>query len=209
MPFSGTYNDRAARFYPALDAMLFSSDRPVNESDTTPDFNLWIAMHDGEEWLEPEALTSINSDDNDFHGSVAEDGSIYFASNRAGGAGKSDIYQAVLGRNGYEVRALNGMVNTEHSESDVFISPDSRFMIFSRTDDPNGQGGDDLWISFPTEKGWSEAKNLGAEVNSAEYEYGAMLSPSLLDLIYASHKDGMGNIVTIPMSKLPVEWPTN
>ena len=209
MPFSGTYNDRGARFYPALDAMLFSSDRPVDADDTTRDFNLWIAMHDGESWLEPEALYALNTDANDFHGSVAEDGSIYFVSDRSGGKGLSDIYQAVLGRDGYSAHLLPGAVNTEFSESDVFISPDSRFILFSRTNDPNGLGEDDLWISFPSEAGWSAAINLGPEVNTAKGEYGAMLSPNQMELIYSTHKDGSGDIVTIPMSSIAIEWPSN
>ena len=209
MPFSGTYNDRGARFYPALDALLFSSDRPLVEGGPASDFNLWLAMFDGEEWLSVEPFTSLNSPGNDFHGSVAEDGSIYFASNREGGKGKSDLYRAVLGSNGYEVQALEGAVNTEFSEADVMIDAKSRFMIFSRTDHPDGFGGDDLWISFPSPEGWTEAVNMGPEVNTAEYEYGAIISLDDINLYFTTHKDGKADIVSIPMSELVVSWPVN
>ena len=209
MPFSGTYNDRAARFYPALDAMLFSSDRPVSESDQAGDFNLWIAMHDGESWLDPEPLTALNTDANDFHGSVAADGSIYFASDREGGQGKSDLYHAVLGREGYVMTPVQGAVNTEYSESDVYIDQDSRFMIFSRTDDPAGFGGDDLWISFPSENGWGEAINLGPEVNTSEGEYGATVAMDEVNLFFTSHKNGQADIFRTFMNKLVVDWPLN
>ncbi|NQV71965.1 PD40 domain-containing protein [bacterium] len=209
MPFSGTYNDRAARFYPALDAMLFTSDRPVSADDKAGDFNLWTAMHDGEEWIAPEPLTALNTDANDFHGSVAADGSIYFASDREGGQGKSDLYHAVLGREGYVVTPVQGAVNTEYSESDVYIDQESRFMIFSRTDDPAGFGGDDLWISFPSETGWSEAVNLGPEVNTADYEYGATVAMDEVNLFFTSHKNGQADIFRTFMNKLVVDWPVN
>ncbi len=209
MPFSGTYNDRGARFYPALDALLFSSDRPLEEGGQAGDFNLWLAMNDGEEWLPAEPFTALNSPANDFHGSVAEDGSIYFASNREGGKGKSDVYHAVLASTGYVVEPLKGAVNTEFSESDVLIDPKSRFLIFSRTDDPNGLGEDDLWISFPSPDGWSEAVNLGPEVNSAKGEYGATLSLDDTKLYFTTHKGGKADIVSIPMADLVIEWPIN
>jgi hypothetical protein len=209
MPFSGTYNDRGARFYPALDAMLFSSDRPLVEGEPAGDFNIWLAMHDGEEWMAPEPMTALNSPANDFHASIAGDGNIYFASDREGGKGKSDIYRAILGRDGYRVEALGGTLNTKYSESDVFISEDSRFMIFSRTDDPNGLGGDDLWISFPSESGWGEPINLGPEVNSPEGEYGAFHPTGGVSLYFTTHRDGKADIVSVPMSKLVVDWPQN
>jgi hypothetical protein len=209
LPFSGTYNDRGARYYPALDALIFSSDRPLIEGGEAGDFNLWIAMHDGEEWLPVEVFQALNSTSNDFHGSVAADGSIYFASNRPGGKGKSDLYHAVLGSSGYIVTPLSGFVNTKYSESDVMIDVESRFLIFSRTDDPGGFGADDLWISFPSAEGWSEAVNLGPEVNTAEGEYGAMMSLDATKLYFTTHKDGKADIVFIPMTELVLEWPTN
>jgi len=207
LPFSGTYNDRGARFYPALDAMLFSSDRPLVEGDSTGDFNIWLAMHDGEDWLAPEAMTALNSTGNDFHASISGDGSIFFASDRKGGMGKSDLYRAILGRDGYSVVAVKGAVNTANSESDVFVNESGLFMIFSRTDDPEGFGEDDLWISFPTEEGWTEAVNLGPEVNSAQAEYGAFLGNDGLQLYFTTHRDGKSDIVTVPMVKLVVDWP--
>ncbi len=207
LPFSGSFNDRAARFYPALDALLFSSDRPFDEAGEARDFNLWVAIHDGEEWLEPQPLDALNSDANDFHGSVTATGSIYFSSSRDGGEGGSDVYRAVLRATGYEIEALVGAVNTEYSEADVFVDPEERYMIFSRTDDPNGFGGDDLWISFLEGYEWDVPQNLGDVVNSSDYEYGAYVSRDGWTLYFTSHKDGDADIMSIPMSSLNIIWP--
>ncbi|MEQ9103492.1 MAG: hypothetical protein RIE53_02210 [Rhodothermales bacterium] len=222
MPFSGTYNDRAPRFYPALDAFLFSSDRPhpadagaevapstadgaAEANEGMRDFNIWIAMHDGEDWMAPEPLDAVNSDANDFHASVTEGGVIYFASDREGGAGRSDIYRAELGSGGYVVARLEGPVNTAFSEADVFADPAERFLIFSRTAADDSFGGDDLYVSWRTAGGWSEPVNLGPLVNTAEYEYGAWIPyPFTSDayLHFTTHKDGQADVVRIPVSAI-------
>ncbi|MDA1029515.1 MAG: hypothetical protein O3B41_10760, partial [Bacteroidetes bacterium] len=77
------------------------------------------------------------------------------------------------------------------------------------TDHPDGFGGDDLWISFPSPEGWTEAVNMGPEVNTAEYEYGAIISLDDINLYFTTHKDGKADIVSIPMSELVVSWPVN
>lgn len=207
LPFSGAFNDRGARFYPALDALLFSSDRPLDGAGEASDFNLWVAIHDGEEWIDPEPLDALNSDENDFHGSVSATGTIYFSSSREGGRGGSDIYRAVLRATGYELEPLVGAVNTEYSEADVFVDPEETYIIFSRTDDPNGFGGDDLWISFLEGYEWDAPQNLGDVVNSSEHEYGSYVSRDGRTLYFTSHQDGDADIMTIPMSLLNIVWP--
>ena len=82
-------------------------------------------------------------------------------------------------------------------------------MIFTRTDDPEGFGGDDLWISFSSDAGWSKAVNLGPEVNTSEYEYGASIAMDNLNLFFTSHKNGQADIYRVVTRKLMVDWPSN
>ena len=207
LPFSGQFNDRGVRFYPALDALLFSSDRPVVGGSASGDFNLWIAMHDGQEWMAPEALTTVNTDANDMHGSVSETGSIYFASDREGGMGQFDLYRAKLGMDGYEVEALSGEVNSTYSESDVYVDGLERYLIFSRADDPIGMGGDDLFISFRDGDDWSTPQHLGPEVNTENLEYGAEVSRDGRLLYYTSHGAEKADILSVLITSLQIEWP--
>lgn len=216
MSFSGIYNDRAPRYYPALDAFVFSSDRPRRPGETpteTPseanegmrEFNIWVAMHDGDEWMAPEPLDALNSDANDFHASVTDGGVIYFASDREGGAGRSDIYRAELGSEGYTVSRLPAPVNTAFSESDVYAHPSENYLIFSRTGADDSFGGDDLYVSWRTADGWSEPANLGPLVNTADYEYGAWIPyPITPDayLHFTTHRDDQADIVRIPVSAI-------
>ena len=207
LPFSGTFNDRGARYYPALNVMLISSNRPLPGETEAGDFNLWVVAFDGEEWLDPEPFMAANSDAEDFHGSVSASGTIYFSSNREGGQGRSDIFRASLGSMGYEVEPVDGPVNTMHSEADVWVDPGERYLIFSRTDDPEGYGGDDLWISFAGSDGWSSPVNLGEAVNSSDYEYGAWVSRDGTTLYFTTHRDGQADIARIALADLPVEGP--
>jgi|GEM_PF-311405 len=207
MAFSGTWNDRGARYYPALNVMLFSSNRPLPGETEAGDFNLWVVAFDGEEWMAPEPFMVANSDANDFHGSVSGSGTIYFASNRDGGQGGSDIYRARLGSMGYEVEAVVGPVNSMYSEADVWVDPGERYLIFSRTDDPEGFGGDDLWISFADGDTWQAPVNLGEGVNSSDYEYGAWVTRDGGTLFFSTHRSGQADIARIALADLPVDGP--
>ena len=128
---------------------------------------------------------------------MALDGTVYFASDRERGLGRSDLYKATPGPSGYAVESLGPALNTERSEPDVFVDPQQRFIIFARTDDPKGYGGDDLWLSIQTEDGWSEPQNLGPEINSPEYEYGPALSADGRILYFTSHRDGDADLFEI------------
>jgi Tol biopolymer transport system component len=202
-PFSGTFEDRGARFSPDGQRLIFSSNRPRPGQGETArqDLDLWVVERRGNGWTEPRLLPApISSDGNDFHASIASDGSIYFASSRPGGAGRSDLYVATFDGGSPSVRRLGPAINTSFSEPDVYIDPAQRFLILARTDDPNGVGGDDLYVSMRTAEGeWSAPRNLGAAVNTAEYEYGPYVSADGRTLYFTSHRGGQANIFEIPM----------
>ena len=202
--FSGTFNDRGARFSPDGRYLYFSSDRPRPGSSEQGSFNIWRAPLSEEGWADLEYHPDISSDEADYHPSVATDGTIYFASRRDGGAGRSDIYRAVPVPGGYRVEALGPPINTERSEADVFVDPEQRFIIFVRTDDPAGYGGDDLYYSELTADGWSPPRNLGDAVNTPEYEYGPLLSWDGSRLYFTSHAPGQADLFEIAASEVGI-----
>jgi hypothetical protein len=151
--FSGMFNDRGARFSPDGRYLYFSSDRPRPGSEEQGSFNIWRMSHSEEGWGDLEYHPHISSEEADAHPSVAADGTIYFASGRSGGAGRWDLYRAIPTAEGYDVESLGPAINTERSETDIFVDPEQRFIIFVRTDDPAGYGGDDLFYSERTAVG--------------------------------------------------------
>ena len=66
--------------------------------------------------------------------------------------------------------ALEGSVNTEYYEADVFVARDDGYIIFCG-DRPDGYGRGDLYISCrKTDGGWTAAKNRGAVINTSGHE---------------------------------------
>lgn len=207
--FSGSWSDRGARFYPALDAVVFSSNRPVAPGDSTDDFNIWITQFDGEEWSAPEPMSPLNTEANEIHPSVAADGTIWFSSDREGSLGQSDLWYARLGATGYEVRHAPQPLNSEASETDSFIDPAGRYIIFSRTDEPDGMGGGDLYLSRRSGEEWTDPVGLGAAVNTPDNEYGPFVSRNGRTLFFTSHRGGTADIYRIAVDDLAVSIPQN
>ena len=96
-------------------------------------------------------------------------------------------------------------MNTQYSEPDPFIASDGRFIIFARTDAPGGFGGDDLYIAYATDGGWTDPMNMGSEVNTEEYEYGAFVTADGKTLIFTTWASGIAQIATIEMDALKLD----
>ena len=206
-PFSGVYADRGARFSVDGAVLFYSSNRPRSGQgeEALDHLDIWLIQLLEDGWGPPRPLPApLNTGANEIHPSVAIDGTVYFASDREGGLGRSDLYKATPGPTGYTVESLGPTVNSERSEADVFVDPQQRFVIFARTDDPEGHGGDDLWVSVRQDVGWSTPVNLGPEVNSAEYEYGPALSADGRTLYFTSHRDGDADIFQINAERVGI-----
>ena len=62
--------------------------------------------------------------------------------------------------------------------------------MFTACNRPGGFGSCDLYISYLTENGWSEALNLGAQINTDQWESQPCLSPDKRDLYFTSRRPG-------------------
>jgi len=205
LSFSGVYNDRAPRLSPDGKRLVFSSSRPLPGESVEDDWNLWVAERDPDgSWSDPVPLPApISTDASEYHASMARDGLLWFASNRPGGAGRSDLHVARPEGSAWSVAPLGGALATELSEPDVYLDPDGRFAIVVITDREDGLGGDDLYVTVPGNGAWSRPESLGAPVNSAEYEYGPFVTPDGEWLWFTSHRDGSGDLYRIPTSSIP------
>ena len=115
--------------------------------------------------------------------------------------GRSDIYSVRRTVDGYGPAVnLGAPVNTEHSQPDLFVSGDGQMMILAVTDHPDGFGGDDLYVSYRRDNGWTEPVNLGPEINTPEYEYGPFISGGYL--YFSSHGFGSGSIYRIRLDEI-------
>ncbi len=136
-------------------------------------------------WSYPEPLSeNINSEGfKESSISISPDGSIlFFASDRPGGFGGSDIYYSVKDARGEWGRSKNlgPMINTEYDDDGPFIDYDGKTLYFSSRG-RKGMGGYDIFRSEydSATNDWNEPENLGFPINTPDD-----------DIYFVSTKDG-------------------
>lgn len=153
------------------------------------DVNLFISRYRNGEWSEPVMLSISDPKSWDSTPAFSKDGrTLYFASNREGGFGGTDLYAATVDGNGRwgKVRNLGPKINTPGNEMFPFVSDDGR-LYFSSTGHP-GYGGLDLFVAKNV-KGDIVIQNLGASINSNKDDFGInFINP--LEGYFASNRDG-------------------
>ncbi len=206
MGFSGTeYSDRAPRLSHDEGTLFFTSNRPRSGGTFDPaDYNIWqVRRMAGGGWSDPQPLSAaVNSPSPEIHSSVTEDGTLYFASARPGGAGRSDLYRSALSDGVYgAAENVGSPLNTAESQPDLYVAPDGSLMILAITDHPDGFGGDDLYVSFLRDGAWTTPENLGPAVNTTAYEYGPAIHGE--HLYFTSHQGGTADIYRVRLRALP------
>lgn len=132
---------------------------------------------------------SINSSVSEYFPSLTIDGKKMVFTRRVDGKDE-DFYESNFINGAWsKAKPLAGKVNTNLNEGAQCISQDGQWIIFTGCNYPEGQGSCDLYISYKTKNGWSEAENLGGIVNTDFWESSPSLSPDKRDLYFAS---GMG-----------------
>lgn len=155
--------------------------------------DLYISFLSENGWSTPENLgSSINSEAWESAPSLSPDKrDLYFASNRPGGFGKSDIYVAHRNADGTWTEPSNAgpQINTAGNESCPFIHADNRSLYFTSDGHP-GYGGDDLFLSrkLPGNK-WDTARNLGYPINTIENEGSLIVAADGKTAYYASDRN--------------------
>jgi Tol biopolymer transport system component len=134
--------------------------------------DLYISTVRGSNWNAPERLPdAINSRSWEPSASISADERVlYFASNRDGGFGGTDIYLIRKLPNGEWAMPMNlgPEINTPEDEDSPFIHPDGQTLYFS-SKGHRTMGGFDVFVSkfnMETRK-WSGPENVGYPINTA------------------------------------------
>lgn len=178
LPFSGQYNDYDPFFSADGKKMFFCSNRPLPGKDRR-NFDVYAVERRSNGWSEPINLGApINTDNDEFYPSVADDGTIIFSSNRPGGKGAYDIFMAAWSNGAYgDPVSLSDSINLASSEIDNYLAPDKSYIIFAGYGRQDSHGGGDLYISYFSDGAWTKARNLGPKINSNQREYCPIVSP--------------------------------
>jgi Tol biopolymer transport system component len=222
LPFSGEYRDSDPVLSPDGQTLYFASDRPVNGKPVKA-FFIWTSKKTAAGWSEPVVMEgAVNSEGSQVFASVANNGNLYFTSDRKG---EFDIYRSRLVNGKYqEAEDLGPSVNSAGISSlEAFIAADESYLLIGSFGRQPGYGDSDIFISYNQNGAWTTPKNLGPVINTAAREYSPRVTADGKWLIFTSERgmqtekrtapftydeftqksrsllNGLGNIYRIPM----------
>ena len=163
-----------------------------NYPDGMGSCDLYISYLTPDGWSTPENMgDSINSEFWEVAPSLSPDKrDLYFASNRPGGYGGSDIYVSHRLLNGQWSAAenLGPTINTIGDEGTPFIHADNQTLYFNSTGQP-GYGNNDLFVSRKQPDGtWGKPENLGYPINTIDDQGSLVVAADGKTAYYASDK---------------------
>jgi flagellar motor protein MotB len=131
---------------------------------------------------------NVNSSAWDSHPTLSVNGdTLYFASDRLGGFGSSDIYFTYKRKNGEWAPAQNlgPVINTRGNEVSPFLHPQYNVLYFSSTGQLLNFGEYDIYKAFRVDGQWQEPRNIGPLVNGKGSEYYFTIDKQSKSLYYA------------------------
>ncbi|MDO9552187.1 OmpA family protein [Rhodonellum sp.] len=170
-------NQFSLQYFPVLTAdsrkILFTK-RDGTHSSQHEDIFVSYLGDDGESWTKPVGIAdNINTPYNEGTCTISADGKIliYTSCDAPDSFGSCDLYIAYRVNNHWQRPSNMGKnVNSRSWDSQPSLSADGRILFFS-SNRRGGFGGNDIWYTLRKPDGsWSEAKNLGAKVNSSKDE---------------------------------------
>lgn len=171
---STSINDGCISFSPDGKTMVFAKCNSGKKKGGF-DCDLYLSRYRNNAWSEP-VMVNINQPEFwDSTPAFSADGrTLYFASNRKGGYGGTDIYSAQMDTRGRfsRVRNLGPEINTPGNESFPYVSDDGK--LYFSSDEHPGFGGLDLFV-VKRANGKTAIENLGQPMNSTGDDFGIFL----------------------------------
>ncbi|HMU45763.1 MAG TPA: OmpA family protein [Chitinophagaceae bacterium] len=134
--------------------------------------------------------STINTSESEYFPSLTIDGNELVFTRRVRNFNEDFFYSHKKDSAWDIARPMEGNVNTEQNEGAQNISQDGQWLVFTGCNRPDGFGSCDIYISYNTPEGWSDAINLGGKINSDQWESQPCLSPDKRDLYFASKRFG-------------------
>ena len=154
--------------------LYYTSFRTVDGTGGQANGDLWKVERTADGWGAPVRLgPEVNTDANEFYPSLTRDGTLMFNSDREGGVGAWDLYQARPTRRGgfRPAELLPGEVNTEIWEYNPAPSPGGRLLAFGSLDPDPAAPYSDIFFALKVGGAYSERVPAAPCVNSALEEY--------------------------------------
>lgn len=119
----------------------------------------------------------------------------------------TDLYVSFYRKDGMwsQPQALGSEINTEYDEFAPYLAADNKTLYFA-SDKPGGLGGSDIYMTRrldDTWRNWSKPVNIGAPVNTEDYEqyYSVCASGEYAYLVISKNSYGLGDIARIKLKE--------
>lgn len=187
-------NNGCVTFSPDGKMMVFAKGN-TGKRKGGDDVDLYLARFRNGVWGEPLIITgSVNSPKSwDSTPAFSPDGrTLYFASNRTGGYGGTDIYAAQMDSRGRfsRVRNLGPEINTPGNELFPYVAEDAK--LYFSSDAHPGFGGLDLFV-VKRANGKTVIENLSEPVNSTGDDFGIFLARPDRGFFTSNREGGKGD----------------
>lgn len=168
--------------------------------------DLYVSLLQEDGWGPAKNLgRNVNSTGWDSQPSLSRSGdTLYFASNRVGGFGLTDIYYTVKSKSGEWQPAQNmgPVINTLNGEVSPFFHHSHNVLYFSSNGHPLNFGDFDIYKSYRIGNSWGDPKNIGPLVNGPGSEYYFTIDSKSQTLYYA--RSAEDNIRNLDLHSFPV-----
>lgn len=133
---------------------------------------------------------SINTKESEYFPSLTIDNKELVFTRNLNRSNEDFFYCQKEGDNWTTAQPMYGDINTPMNEGAQNISQDGQWLVFTGCYRRDGFGSCDIYISYLTDQGWSDAVNMGGKINSEFWDSQPCLSPDKRDLYFASRVPG-------------------
>jgi|WetSurMetagenome_2_1015567.scaffolds.fasta_scaffold03371_4 outer membrane protein OmpA-like peptidoglycan-associated protein len=188
------FNDGPVTFNSKRDTIYYSRNlevegKLIDLSTVRNKLGIFNAQLVGEKWTKVKELRINNEWYNVTTPWLSPDGKkLFFASDKPGGFGGSDLYFCLL-KSGYwdDPVNLGPNINTKGNESYPFINPSGE--LYFSSDGHKGLGGKDIFFSRYSDTTWLEPVRLDAPINSQYDDFGIITDTLMEEGYFSSNRD--------------------
>ncbi|GAA4375477.1 OmpA family protein [Hymenobacter koreensis] len=205
-PINSPYNEGSACLSKDGTTMYFSRcECPTCHGNC----DLFVSKFKNGQWSVPQSLgMTVNSAAWDSQPTLSRtEDTLYFASDRIGGFGLSDIWFTYKLKNGQWAKAQNmgPIVNTRESEVSPFYHPLYNVLYFSSRGQLLNFGDFDIYKAYRVAGRWQEPVNIGPLVNGKGSEYYFTIDAASKNLYYARSEEKQLKNLDLYSFPLPME----
>lgn len=174
-------------------AMMIYAKGNTGKTSGADNVDLYFARQRNGQWFTPRLLPVSDPNSWDSCPSLSADGTtLYFASNRPGGYGGTDIYSAKLNRRGrwVDIRNLGPEINTPGNET--FPHVDENGTLYFSSDGHPGFGQLDIFMA-KREGGVITIENMGQPINSTADDFGLFMYDPVRGFFTSNRAGGKGD----------------